>query len=77
MIQLKIQYPFIDRKGNANSNLIKHYAEDENGIQYYILQKETGIKYSTAIDVYPCRYTYRVTDEVVEEIPKSEKIKEN
>lgn len=30
-----------------------------------ILQNETGIKYSEAVDVYPCRYTYTETDEPI------------
>lgn len=67
MSKLKVQYPFIDFDGSERSNLIKHYAEDENGNKYYIKQVETGIEYSEAIDVYPCRYTYKATDKKVEE----------
>jgi hypothetical protein len=48
-------------------NLIKHYAEDSQGNKYYIKQVETGIEYSEAIDVIPCRYTYVVTDKKIEE----------
>lgn len=66
MIKLKTQYPFIDENGNEKSNLIKHYAEDENGNNYYIKQVETGLEYSEAVDVYPCRYTYKKTDKIVE-----------
>lgn len=65
MIELKSQYPYIDRKGNTRDGLIIHYAEDENGVKYYIIQNETGIKYESAVDVYPCRYTYSTTSEVV------------
>jgi hypothetical protein len=35
----------------------------------YILQLETGIEYSEAIDVYPVKYTYVETDK---EIPTEE-----
>lgn len=57
------QYPFIDEEGIKHDNLIKHYSD----INKLILQKETGVKYSEAIDVYPCRYTYEETDEPIEE----------
>lgn len=65
MIELKIQFPYIDEDGKSHSNLIKHYAEDENGNQYYIIQKETGNKYESAIDLRPCKYTYEPTDELI------------
>ena len=45
-----------------NKQFIKTYS-DENK---YILQVETGYKYSEAIDVTPLRYTYKETDEVIE-----------
>ena len=51
--------------------------EDSQGNKYYILQVETGIEYSEAIDVIPCRYTYVVTDKKVEEEPQeTEEIEE-
>ena len=50
------------------NNLIRHYAIDENGKQYKILQVETNIIYDETIDVMPCRYTYKATDEVIEEV---------
>lgn len=53
------QYPFIDKEGVEHGNLVKHYS-DENKL---ILQVETGVKYAEAVDVYPCRYTYKETDE--------------
>lgn len=56
------QYPFIDEEGIEYNNLIKHYSD----IGKLILQKETGIKYSEAVDIYPCRYTYEETDEDIE-----------
>ena len=37
-----------------SNNLIRHYS-DENKM---IRQEETGIIYSDAIDVVPCKYTY-------------------
>lgn len=30
--------------------------------KYYIIQVETGIEYAEAVDLYPCKYTYRATD---------------
>lgn len=67
MIELKQQIPYIDENGKIRENLHKHWAEDENGVKYYIIQIETGIKYAEAVDVSPCRYTYKVTDEKIEE----------
>lgn len=65
MVELKLQNPYIDEQGNIRENLEKHYAEDENGVQYCIVQVETGAEYTEAIDVLPCRYTYKVTDKPV------------
>lgn len=47
---------------NINEKLIKHYS-DKN---VYIRQVETGIEYSSAVDVVPCRYTYEETDREIE-----------
>lgn len=66
MIEIKTQYPFIEEDGSENANLVKHYAEDENGDRYYIQQVQTGIEYEEAIDIYPCRYVYVTTDKKVE-----------
>ena len=41
--------------------LIKHYSDKG----YLLLQNETGVKYSDPIDVVPCRYTYKETDELI------------
>lgn len=60
------QYPFIDEEGVEHDNLVKHYSDEGK----MILQVETGVKYSEAIDVYPCRYTYEETDEPIEEETK-------
>lgn len=43
--------------------LIRHYSD----ARLVLLQNETGIKYSEAIDVVPCRYTYTETDEIKNE----------
>ena len=50
------------------NNLIRHYAIDNNCKHYKILQVETNVIYDEAIDVLPCRYTYKATDEVIEEV---------
>lgn len=41
---------------------IKH--ESDSG--KYIRQVETGIEYSSAVDVMPCRYTYEETNREIE-----------
>lgn len=66
MIELKVQYPYIDENGNE-TKLIKHYAEDDTGVKYCIKQIETGKLYNEAIDVFPCKYTYEVTEIKIEE----------
>lgn len=52
------------------------YLEREDGIKlyrtysdinHYIIQKETGIKYTEAIDVENCNYTYEESEELIEE----------
>lgn len=57
MPEIKSVYPY-----NGNEKLVCHYAENESGERFCIEQVETGIIYSEAVDVYPCRYTYRATD---------------
>jgi hypothetical protein len=47
--------------------LIRRYAEDEQGVRYYIRQVETGVEYDEAVDILPCRYTYVVTEKVVQD----------
>ena len=49
---------------NINENLIKHYS-DKN---VYIRQIETGIEYSSAVDVTPCKYTYEETDKEIAKV---------
>ena len=51
-----------------DENIIMHYAEDEDGNKYFIRQNETGIEYECACDVIPCRYTYSITDKIIEEV---------
>ena len=48
------------------NNLIRHYAIDNDGKQYKILQVETNIVYDEAIDVMPCRYSYKATSEEIQ-----------
>lgn len=66
MVELKEEYPYKDWNGVLKDNLIRHYAEDKDGVRYYIIQIETGIEYTEAVDLYPCRYTYKVTDKKIE-----------
>ena len=47
------EYPFI-HNGTERTDLERHYSDSGK----MILQKETGVVYSEAVDVYPCRYTY-------------------
>ena len=44
-----------------DGTLIKHYSD----AGYMLLQVETGAKYADPVDVFPCRYTYEETDELV------------
>jgi hypothetical protein len=46
-----------------NGALIRHYSDKG----YFLLQVETGIKYSEAVDICPCPFTYIETDEPQEE----------
>lgn len=48
-------------KENLSEKLVKHYSDGG----FYIRQVETGIKYASAVDVVPCKYTYEETDEPV------------
>jgi hypothetical protein len=44
-------------------NLYKHYSDKG----FYILQNETGVEYSEAIDVESAPYTYSETDIPIDE----------
>lgn len=56
------QKPYIDENGNERENLVKHYSD--KGL--YIRQVETGVEYTEAVDVVPCRYTYEETETPIE-----------
>lgn len=45
-----------------NEHLVKHYSD--RGVK--LLQVETGVVYDEAIDVVPCKYTYKETDKPIE-----------
>ena len=60
---VKEQYPYVDKNGIEHDALVKHYSSAGK----ILLQVETGIKYPEAIDVYPCRYTYKETEEQINE----------
>ena len=69
MIELKVQFPYIDNDGKQYDNLIKYWAEDtETGKPYYIEQIETNVLYDEAVDLYPSAFTYRATDILIEEV---------
>lgn len=57
-----LEYPYIDENGNERHELEKHYSD--KGMM--IMQVETGIEYSVAVDVHPCRYTYKETGTPIE-----------
>lgn len=57
------QKPYVDENGTVHENLVKHYSDQG----MYIRQIETGIEYSEAVDVVPCRYTYEETENPIEE----------
>lgn len=45
-----------------SDTLVRHYSD----AGFMIKQIETGVLYSDAVDVQPCRYTYEETDTLVE-----------
>lgn len=51
------------------SETLVKYSSDKGT---YIRQVETGIEYSSAVDIVPCRYTYEETDKKIEEILRKE-----
>lgn len=46
-----------------SDSLVRHYSD----VAVMLRQVETGILYSDAVDVVPCRYTYIETDTPVEQ----------
>ena len=65
IIELKEIHPY-----EGHEEWVLHYAEDQYGQRYYIVQVETGIKYSEVIDLYPCKYTYQTTQNKIEPEPE-------
>ena len=45
-----------------NGTLIRHFSDNGKKLS----QIETGVEYDEAIDIIPCRYTYKETDKPVE-----------
>ena len=50
-----------------------------SNLNKYIIQQETGLKFSSAEDIEPCKYTYIESDEdiKIEEVEIEEKDSEN
>ncbi len=44
------------------NGLVRHYSTKGKNL----LQVETGIVYGEAVDVVPCKYTYKETTELIE-----------
>lgn len=47
----------------GNRELLHTYSDNNK----YILQVETKTKYDEAYDIIPCKYTYKETEETIEE----------
>lgn len=52
-----VEYPY-----NGNENLIRYYSE----LGYTVIQNKTGNEYGEAIDPYPSKYTYSISDNSIE-----------
>ena len=61
-----VEYPY-----NGNENLIRYYSE----LGYTVIQNETGNEYGEAIDRYPSKYTYTISENKIE--PEDAEAKEN
>lgn len=61
--------PVIDEMGLAHFDWCTHIVVDEfnNELNYNVIQDQTGEEYHKPIDMYPCKYTYSVGSEIVEE----------
>lgn len=46
----------------SEGRLIRHWSDEG----FYIIQTDTGVKYSEAVDVNPTEHTYEETDEPIE-----------
>lgn len=64
------EYPYVDISGEEYPNLICHYSDKKKMIK----QVETGVEYTDAIDIYPCKYTYIESEnDIIEEVLEGEK----
>ena len=66
MVELKVEHPLQKADATFDYGLIKHWAEDENGKKYIIKKEGSDEEYEEAVDIYPCPYTYIVTDKIAE-----------
>lgn len=57
------QIPYIDINGKEHPNLVKY----SSNAGMHIRQVETGIIYTEAVDILPCKYTYEETDIPIKE----------
>lgn len=60
--EIQVLYPYTDYTKTERYDLISHYIDTQNG-RYIMLQKETGRYYASAVDKYPCKYTYEVVED--------------
>lgn len=60
--EIQVLYPYTDYTKTVRYDLIEHYIDTQEG-RYIMLQKETGRYYTTAVDKYPCKYTYEVVED--------------
>lgn len=64
------EYPYVDISGKEYPNLIRHYSDKKKTIK----QVETGVEYTDAIDIYPCKYNYIESEnDIIEEVLEGEK----
>ena len=61
-----VEYPY-----NGNPNLIRYYSI----LGYTVIQNETGNEYGEAIDRYPSKYTYTISENKIE--PDEPEVNEN
>ena len=61
-----IEYPY-----NGNGNKIRYYSI----LGYTVIQNETGAEFGEAIDPYPSKYTYTISENKIE--PDEPEVTEN